>query len=90
LRDYYLDLSQLEGMDAQRVADLIAQFWTRHQAQDARADALATLGLRDPVDAPTIKQTYRRLAMRHHPDRGGDAAQLQAIHQAMQTLALTR
>lgn len=38
------------------------------------------------MDDLTIKRHYRRLAMRHHPDRGGDKAQLQIINAAMEAL----
>jgi curved DNA-binding protein CbpA len=47
---------------------------------------LATLGLSDPVDNDKIRQRYRELAMKHHPDRGGDQALLQDINRALQTL----
>ena len=82
LRDYYLDLTNLETTSEEDVCELIASFWTRLQRRDQRADALAELGLLDPVDDETIKKTYRRLAMEHHPDRGGDKKRLQAINVA--------
>ena len=82
LRDYYLDLTNLETTTEEDVHKLIMSFWTRLQCRDQRAAALAELGLLDPVDDETIKQTYRRLAMEHHPDRGGDKERLQAINVA--------
>ncbi|NNG14653.1 MAG: DnaJ domain-containing protein, partial [Gammaproteobacteria bacterium] len=42
--------------------------------------------LDDPVSDADIKQQYRRLAMQHHPDRGGDDATLQKINAAMNIL----
>jgi DnaJ-domain-containing protein 1 len=87
LRAYYLDLTQLEGVDETEVNTLLADFWHRYQGFDQRGEALAELGLEDPVDARTIKQRYRRLAMEHHPDRGGDTATLQRLHRAMRILA---
>ncbi len=53
---------------------------------DERRDALAELELTDPVDWRAIKSQHRQLAMRHHPDRGGDEARLQAINAAMNVL----
>jgi curved DNA-binding protein CbpA len=38
------------------------------------------------VDDATIKRRYRRLAMRHHPDRGGDGVRLREINAALATL----
>jgi len=86
LREYYLDLSNLEQTSARDVDQLLAAFWARFQRQDQRAAALLELGLSDPVDAATIKRTYRQLAMQHHPDRGGDTARLQAINAALRAL----
>lgn len=72
LRDYYLDISQLANTDADEVEQLLGGFWARYLAQEGRAAALAELGLADPVDRLQIRRRYRRLAMEHHPDRGGD------------------
>lgn len=87
LREYYLDLEQLENTDAEQVEVLLAQFWQLFLRNDQRRAALDTLQLQDPVDWRTIKQRYRALAMQHHPDRGGDSERLQAINAAMDLLA---
>jgi curved DNA-binding protein CbpA len=47
---------------------------------------MATLELTEPFDAASVRTQYRRLAMRHHPDRGGDAERLQAINRAFRIL----
>ncbi len=87
LHDYYLDLSNLETTTEEDVEQLLASFWLRLLKSDQREQALADLGLCDPVDDETIKRQYRRLAMHHHPDRGGDNKQLQLINGAMEVLA---
>lgn len=86
LREYYLDLANLESTSAVDVSRLLAAFRVQMQRQDGRAGALATLGLADPVDDARIKEVWRRLAMEHHPDRGGDAERLQAINGAVALL----
>jgi len=86
LRDYYLDLNNLHDTTDEDVAALLASFWTRMQADGQRAAALAVLELEEPVDYAVIKKRYRTLAMRYHPDRGGDTARLQAINHAMEIL----
>jgi len=86
VREYYLDLPNLEQTTERDVDELLAAFRVRFQRQDARAEALMELGLNDPVDDATIKRTYRQLAMRHHPDRGGATARLQAINAALRVL----
>ncbi|WP_018882453.1 MULTISPECIES: DNA-J related domain-containing protein [unclassified Thioalkalivibrio] len=82
LRAYYLDLTQLERMDAAAVEALLGEFWARMGRDERRDQALAVLELADPVDADTVRHQYRRMAQRHHPDRGGDTATLQRINEA--------
>ena len=86
LYDYYLDINNLNNTDANDVEALLSKFWRRFVRNDQRTDALAELELSDPVDWTTIKTQHRRLAMQHHPDRGGDEQRLQAINAAMDIL----
>jgi len=46
------------------------------------ADALARLGLAPGATADQVRAARRDLARRHHPDRGGDAAAMQAVNEA--------
>lgn len=86
LRDYYLDLGNLNKTDAVEVDRLLNSFWHRFIAMDERQLALQRLGLSDPVAYSDIKSRYRRLVMEHHPDRGGAHEKLQLINEAMRTL----
>jgi DnaJ-domain-containing protein 1 len=86
LRAYYLDWANLDSTTEDDVCELIASFWRQLGKVDNREEALAELGLEDPVDDETIKLTWRRLAMQHHPDRGGDNDRLQAINAAVDLL----
>lgn len=86
LRAYYLEVTHLHTTTEAEVQQKLAKFWTWFHAQDHRQAALRTLGLEDPVDAATLKQRYRELAMRHHPDRGGDNDRFRAIRQAFDQL----
>ena len=49
-------------------------------------DYYSILGVARNSSADDIKRAYRKLAMKHHPDRGGDAAKLQQINEAYDTL----
>lgn len=86
LRAYYLDPGHLQTTTGEEVAVLLARFHARLKGGASRARALAELGLADPVSDAQIKRRYRRLAQRHHPDRGGDAQRLQAINAALRIL----
>jgi len=50
-------------------------------------DYYSTLGVNKGANAEEIKKAYRGLAMKHHPDRGGDSAQFQKIQEAYATLS---
>ena len=86
LKNYYLDFNNLENTSEEDVYDLLASFWNKYNKMDSREEALAILGLKDPVNDETIKIEYRRLVMKNHPDRGGDTEQLQKINDALTLL----
>ena len=46
-----------------------------------------TLGVSPQADAKEIKKAYRRLAGKHHPDKGGDEARFKEINEAYETLS---
>ena len=45
------------------------------------------LGVSKTVDAAELKKKYRKLAMKNHPDKGGDAEKFQRINQAYDVLS---
>lgn len=50
-------------------------------------DHYQTLGVDKTASQDDIKKAYRKLAAKHHPDRGGDTATFQSIAQAYDTLS---
>jgi DnaJ family protein A protein 2 len=46
-----------------------------------------TLGIDRGASVDEIKKAYRKLALKHHPDRGGDPEKFKAINQAHETLS---
>lgn len=83
LKKYYLDFKNLENTKEEDVYDMLASFWNKYNKIDNREEALAALGLKDPINNEEIKKEYRRLAMKNHPDRGGDTEKLQKINDAL-------
>jgi hypothetical protein len=53
-----------------------------HAGLTARHAWCATLGVRFPCTAASIKSAYRRLALKKHPDAGGDSGEFLAVEQA--------
>lgn len=89
LREYYLDLDHLRDTGAEDVQKLLEAFWIRLQGGEEKQSALAVLELdthTGELDLSIIRQRYRQLVSRHHPDRGGSTQQLQSINHAMETL----
>lgn len=52
-------------------------------------DHYNTLGVPREATADEIKKAYRKLAMEHHPDKGGDINKFQEINNAYETLSDT-
>lgn len=50
-------------------------------------DYYSTLGLSRGASADDIKKAYRSMAMKHHPDRGGDESKFKQIEEAYRTLS---
>ena len=50
-------------------------------------DHYQVLGVSRDAAQSTIKKAYRRLAMKHHPDKGGDQLKFQEVQQAYSVLS---
>ena len=49
-------------------------------------DYYETLGVNHTTQPTEIKQAYRKLASKHHPDKGGDPEQFKKIQEAWDVL----
>jgi hypothetical protein len=86
LYDYYMDINNLAETRSEDVDEMLERFWLRLDNSERRAEALKELELEDPVSNDIIREQYRRLAMKHHPDRGGETEKLQRINTAVSIL----
>ncbi len=50
------------------------------------ADACKVLGVSDDVEKDTIKKAYHKLALKHHPDKGGNAETFREVSEAYKLL----
>lgn len=87
LRDYYLDLSNLDETGEADVAELLSNFWRGLRLDSGKVDeALGVLELEGAEDYAQVKAQYRRLVMQHHPDRGGEAVKMHALNEALEVM----
>ena len=56
LKAYYLNFNNLENTTEDDVYDLLESFWNKYNKFENRDEALAELGLQDPVTDKMIKQ----------------------------------
>ena len=49
-------------------------------------DYYKVLGVPESSTQDDIKKAYRKLSLKHHPDRGGDAEQFKKINEAYKSL----
>jgi len=86
-------IGELCGMNREAFASVIeaymAEVYFRAYGfrEDAAFTALNGLGLPFDADETAIKQRFRALAKRHHPDTGGDAAEFIRIKAHFDELA---
>lgn len=86
LRDYYCDWQVFWQTDRKEVEALLNRFWQGLNGEENRREALALFGLAADATRETIRQRWRVLALRHHPDRGGDAEAFMRIRWAWECL----
>lgn len=92
LGEYYLDWGNFEA-SGEEVDALLGSFWREYRSLYGNPDgisrrqALALFDLDDAASASQIRQQWRRLAFRWHPDRpGGDEEKFKALCNAWQSL----
>jgi DnaJ-domain-containing protein 1 len=86
LEAYYLNPKHFFETREKDIEDMLKSFWQRYLAQDDKLSSLKILELPAHADAHMVQQQYRRLAQKHHPDKGGCAERFNQIRQAKSVL----
>lgn len=86
LSEYYRDWKNFDNTSEADVIDLLGNFWQRFVSQDKRQAAYQVLELEPDAKQRQIIENYRRLAARHHPDKGGEQAMFIQVRQAYEIL----
>lgn len=87
LAEYYLDWQNMEKVDANGVAGLMASFWKRFATGGEPAlQAFKCLGVEPTQDWAVVQKAYRQKATAHHPDKGGSAESFAQLQNAFATL----
>jgi hypothetical protein len=94
LRIYYLDWSNLNNTDQAQVENMLDNFWQAfsgfHDQDDfnhmPQQQALDILNLTKPYSTQQLKQQYRKMLHKLHPDKGGNNSQTVELHHAYQQL----
>lgn len=84
LRAYYLDWEQWASTHAEDVERLLDAFWSGRGGvgNSELEEALTLFELDQATDPRQIKSRYRALMSVHHPDKGGETADVQRINEA--------
>lgn len=90
LTEYYLNLNNLWQASEHSVSNLLNLFWQDYLHPAQKLPAFKLLGC-SPRDNPkAIKKAYRKLAMKYHPDRGGDTDRFKKLQEAYSVVKLYR
>lgn len=65
-------------------------FWLQVVLGAANKSYYTTLGLKKSADDKEIKRAYRKLAMKYHPDKGGDENRFKEVNTAYEVLSNTK
>ncbi len=94
LRQYYMNWSNYDA-NSEEVDELLSSFWRRYQQRIGasseitldRRQALSVLGLDENASDRDIRRSWRKMALKWHPDRPeGDAAVFRQMCEAWQSL----
>lgn len=79
-------LEAMRAIERHGGAEILDRAFTGFVALPSPEQPWQVLGVQMSATRAEIEQAYRRLAMQHHPDRGGDASEMARINAAREAL----
>ncbi len=83
---FYLDEANFYSATSDSVQAMLDSFWKSYTSFMDFSPALALFGLNEEAEWKEVQREYRRLASRHHPDKGGKKEKFTEIRQAFESL----
>ncbi|MFL0802870.1 MAG: DnaJ domain-containing protein [Agarilytica sp.] len=84
--DFFCNHANFYNVSEGEVHTMLEGFWKKYTALTRVSPALAVLGLAEGASWAEIKRSYRDLASKHHPDKGGDPQLFIEIRRAYERL----
>ena len=86
LRVLYLAVEAMRLNDVRGVTDVVRAAYLALPSPAIERDPYEVLGVRPDTPPEVIEAAYKALARKHHPDNGGDAAEMATINAAYERL----
>jgi len=87
LREFYLEQENL-NLSEKEVSDMLTQFWEKYLAIEEKAESIQILELQDEdvLSIGVIKKRFNQLALKLHPDKGGNQDDFDRLKKAYNSL----
>ncbi len=79
--------AEVEWLDGETYEDPESEWKPPKKSRPKAGDPYVTLHLLPSAPPEVVKAAYKALAMKHHPDKGGDTEAMQQINDAYKQLA---
>ncbi|NTS75417.1 DnaJ domain-containing protein [Catenovulum sp. SM1970] len=90
LRSYYLDWQNFKQTNEDDLEQMLNAFWQKMACYliepEEKNKAFVILGIEPTDNTSEIKQAYKKLAQRNHPDKGGETHTFQQLNWAKNIL----
>jgi len=87
LKAFYLDKKNL-NLSEKEVSEMLTQFWEKYLAIEEKSESIQILQLQgiDVLSKEIVKKQFNRLALKLHPDKGGNQDEFDQLKKAYNSL----